>query len=52
MNLRVARIGHIQIEASEGCESAARNFYGSVLGMNEIEKSPVLRVRRFHAEDQ
>ena len=45
MNSRVARIDHIQIAAPEGCESAARDFYVSVLGMNEIEKPPVLRAR-------
>jgi catechol 2,3-dioxygenase-like lactoylglutathione lyase family enzyme len=45
MNLRVARIDHIQIAAPEGCESAARDFYGSVLGMKEIEKPLGLRAR-------
>jgi catechol 2,3-dioxygenase-like lactoylglutathione lyase family enzyme len=45
MNLRVARIDHIQNAAPEGCESAAREFYGSVLGMKEIEKPPALRAR-------
>jgi len=45
MSLRVARIDHIQIAAPEGCEPAAREFYGSILGMNEIEKPPVLRAR-------
>jgi catechol 2,3-dioxygenase-like lactoylglutathione lyase family enzyme len=45
MNSRVARIDHIQIAAPEGCESAARDFYGSVLGMKEIEKPLVLRAR-------
>jgi catechol 2,3-dioxygenase-like lactoylglutathione lyase family enzyme len=45
MNSRVARIDHIQIAAPEGCERAARDFYGSVLGMKEIEKPPILRAR-------
>jgi catechol 2,3-dioxygenase-like lactoylglutathione lyase family enzyme len=45
MNSRVARIDHIQIAAPQGCEPVARDFYGSVLGMTEIEKPPVLRVR-------
>ena len=45
MSSRVARIDHIQIAAPEGCESAARDFYGSLLGMKEIEKPPVLRAR-------
>jgi catechol 2,3-dioxygenase-like lactoylglutathione lyase family enzyme len=42
---RVARIDHIQIAAPEGCEPAAREFYGSLLGMTEIEKPPLLRAR-------
>ena len=41
----VARIDHIQIAAPEGCESAAREFYGSLLGMKELEKPSVLRAR-------
>jgi len=41
----VARIDHIQIAAPQGCEPAARDFYGSVLGMKEIKKPPVLRAR-------
>jgi catechol 2,3-dioxygenase-like lactoylglutathione lyase family enzyme len=45
MNPRVARIDHIQIAAPEGCESAARDFYGFLLGMTEMEKPPVLRAR-------
>jgi catechol 2,3-dioxygenase-like lactoylglutathione lyase family enzyme len=45
LNSRVAHIDHIQIAAPEGCESAAREFYGSVLGMKEIEKPSVLRAR-------
>jgi catechol 2,3-dioxygenase-like lactoylglutathione lyase family enzyme len=42
---RVTRIDHIQIAAPVGCEAAARNFYGLFLGMEEIEKPPVLRAR-------
>src|SRR5580693_5380054 len=45
MSSRVARIDHIQIAAPEGCESAARHFYGTLLGMKEIEKPPILRTR-------
>lgn len=45
MNSRVERIDHIQIAAPVGCEDAAREFYGSVLGMKEIEKPPILRAR-------
>jgi catechol 2,3-dioxygenase-like lactoylglutathione lyase family enzyme len=42
---RVVRLDHIQIAAPEGCEAAAREFYGSILGMEEIEKPPILRAR-------
>jgi catechol 2,3-dioxygenase-like lactoylglutathione lyase family enzyme len=42
---RVARIDHIQIAAPEGCEPAARDFYGSLLGLVEIEKPQNLRTR-------
>jgi catechol 2,3-dioxygenase-like lactoylglutathione lyase family enzyme len=42
---RVARIDHIQLAAPEGCEAAAREFYGALLGMKEIEKPPLLRAR-------
>jgi catechol 2,3-dioxygenase-like lactoylglutathione lyase family enzyme len=45
MNSRVTCIDHVQIAAPEGCESAARDFYGSVLGMKEIEKPAALRAR-------
>jgi catechol 2,3-dioxygenase-like lactoylglutathione lyase family enzyme len=45
MHAGVARIDHIQIAAPEGCEPAAREFYGSILGMTELEKPPVLRAR-------
>jgi catechol 2,3-dioxygenase-like lactoylglutathione lyase family enzyme len=45
MNARVARIDHIQIAAPRGCESAAREFYGSMLGLKEIEKPPALAAR-------
>jgi catechol 2,3-dioxygenase-like lactoylglutathione lyase family enzyme len=39
------RIDHLQIAAPEGCEEAAREFYGGILGMMEIEKPPELRKR-------
>jgi catechol 2,3-dioxygenase-like lactoylglutathione lyase family enzyme len=45
MQPRVAGIDHIQIAAPEGCEAAARDFYGRLLGLEEIEKPPVLRAR-------
>ena len=45
MNFQVVRIDHVQIAAPAGCEAAAREFYGAVLGMKEIEKPSVLRAR-------
>jgi catechol 2,3-dioxygenase-like lactoylglutathione lyase family enzyme len=45
MSAAVLRIDHIQIAAPAGCEEAAREFYGSILGMKEIEKPPLLRAR-------
>lgn len=45
MPARVAQIDHIQIAAPEGCEAAAREFYGSLLGLTEIEKPAILRAR-------
>ncbi len=45
MKPRVTRMDHIQIAAPAGCEAAAREFYGSILGMEEIEKPPTLRAR-------
>jgi catechol 2,3-dioxygenase-like lactoylglutathione lyase family enzyme len=45
MGASVVRIDHIQIAAPVGCEQAAREFYGSILGMTEIEKPPLLRAR-------
>ena len=45
MPTRIAALDHIQIAAPAGCESAAREFYGSLLGMREIEKPAPLRAR-------
>lgn len=41
----IARIDHIQIAAPKGCEEAAREFYGALLGLAEIEKPAALRGR-------
>src|SRR5512137_620321 len=45
MGNQIARIDHVQIAAPEGCEAAAREFYGTILGLKELEKPPALRVR-------
>jgi catechol 2,3-dioxygenase-like lactoylglutathione lyase family enzyme len=41
----ITRIDHIQLAAPTGCEPAAREFYGSILGLREIEKPASLRSR-------
>ena len=45
MAANITRIDHIQIAAPAGCEDAAREFYGAILGLKEIEKPPALRSR-------
>jgi catechol 2,3-dioxygenase-like lactoylglutathione lyase family enzyme len=45
MKMRVSGIDHIQIAAPEGCEAAAREFYGSLLGLRELQKPEPLRLR-------
>jgi len=42
---RVAHVDHIQLAAPEGCEPAAREFYGSILGLQEVEKPLALHAR-------
>jgi catechol 2,3-dioxygenase-like lactoylglutathione lyase family enzyme len=41
----IVRIDHIQLAAPKDCESAAREFYGLILGLAEIEKPASLRAR-------
>jgi catechol 2,3-dioxygenase-like lactoylglutathione lyase family enzyme len=38
-------IDHIQLAAPAGCEQAAREFYGDILGLEEIAKPEPLRFR-------
>lgn len=45
MKRQILAIDHIQIAAPQGCEIAARQFYGFVLGLEEIEKPLWLRAR-------
>ena len=40
----VTGIDHVQVVAPPGAEAAAREFYGSFLGMAEISKPPLLAV--------
>jgi catechol 2,3-dioxygenase-like lactoylglutathione lyase family enzyme len=39
------RIHHVQLAAPPGCEEQAREFYGGLLGLTELPKPRVLRVR-------
>jgi len=38
-------IDHVQLAAPAGCESAARRFFGELLGLEELEKPESLRSR-------
>lgn len=38
-------IDHVQLAAPAGCETAARQFYGEVLGLEELAKPPLLQSR-------
>ena len=38
-------VDHIQISAPPGCEAEARDFFGRLLGLEEIEKPEALRPR-------
>ncbi len=38
-------LDHVQLAAPPGCEEAARNFFGGLLGLEEIEKPEALRRR-------
>ncbi|HYT22218.1 MAG TPA: VOC family protein [Candidatus Polarisedimenticolia bacterium] len=42
---RVAHVDHIQLAAPKGYERAAREFYGSILGLQEVEKPLALHAR-------
>jgi catechol 2,3-dioxygenase-like lactoylglutathione lyase family enzyme len=43
--MTVTGIDHMQIAAPAGCESAARAFYGGLLGMEELPKPEPLASR-------
>jgi catechol 2,3-dioxygenase-like lactoylglutathione lyase family enzyme len=38
-------LDHVQVAAPAGCETAARRFYGELLGLREVEKPEALRGR-------
>ncbi len=41
----IVSLHHVQLAAPPECESAARVFYGELLGLREIEKPPELKKR-------
>ena len=41
----VTDFDHVQIAAPQGCEAEARHFFGTVLGLQELEKPEPLRAR-------
>ena len=43
--MSVVGIDHVQVAAPPGCEAEARRFYGTLLGLAEIEKPESLRGR-------
>lgn len=43
--MSIVGIDHVQLAAPPGCEDEARRFFGSVLGLREIEKPPSLAAR-------
>ncbi|GMK37012.1 glyoxalase [Paenibacillus sp. CCS19] len=45
MTFTFAGIDHVQLAAPEGCEVEARDFFGSLLGWQELPKPEPLRAR-------
>lgn len=41
----IVGLDHVQVAAPAGCEDDARRFYGALLGLEEIEKPPLLAAR-------
>ena len=41
----IVGIDHVQVAAPAGCEDAARDFYGRLLGLDELAKPPLLAGR-------
>lgn len=41
----VTDIDHVQLAAPPGCEPAARQFFGELMGFEEVEKPEALRSR-------
>jgi len=45
VTFQIVSIDHVQVAAPPGCEAAAREFYGAILGLTELEKPAALRTR-------
>ncbi len=43
MKIQFKRLDHVQVSIPKGNEDRARDFYGGLLGLEEIEKPEVLR---------
>jgi len=43
MNIKFNRLDHVQVCIPRGAEQEARDFYGRLLGLEEIEKPEVLK---------
>lgn len=43
MTSLILGLDHVQVCAPDGCEAAARHFYGDFLGLPELVKPPALR---------
>jgi catechol 2,3-dioxygenase-like lactoylglutathione lyase family enzyme len=43
--MSVVGLDHVQVAAPQGCEAEARRFYGTLLGLVEVEKPESLRGR-------
>lgn len=45
MTFTIQGIDHVQVAAPLGCEEKAREFYGEIIGLQEIEKPAELKKR-------
>ena len=45
MSGAIVGLDHVQVAAPPSCEDEARRFYGTLLGLEEIDKPPVLAAR-------
>lgn len=45
MTFTIQGIDHVQVAAPAGCEEEAREFYGNIIGLEELEKPEELKKR-------